>query len=61
MYRFRGKKQPDIQLFIKNLQESERMERQIVLENEKKLTTTFFKMVFYQSSSIINILNDDTR
>ena len=46
MYRFRGKKQPDIQLFVKNLRERERMERQIVLENEKKLSTHFSKWFF---------------
>ena len=59
MYRSRVKNQPDIQLFIKNLHERERMDRQIVLENEKNFPRIFRNVFFYQSSSISNFVNDN--
>ena len=37
LYRFRNKKIPDLNLFIKNLREREVLERKIVLFNDKKL------------------------
>ena len=37
LYRFRDKKLPNLQLFLKNLKEREFLERQIVLSNENKL------------------------
>ena len=47
LYRFRNKKVPNLQLFIKNLRERELMERQIVQANENKLITHRKKWDFF--------------
>ena len=61
MYRFRGKKQPNITLFIKNLHERERMERHIVLGNVNKLAKHFAKWNFFNHLLQTSSSMDDTR